>query len=83
MSEWIPEEIQEKFGKKMRYYAMDMNVPKSEILVLEEEQLDEIVAELEKLGCVCTRVDDLLMAATTLDFDPDDYLWVDDELAIN
>ena len=79
MTEWMPEEIQEKFGKKMRYYAMDMNVPRGEILVLEEKQMDEIVAELEKLGYICQRDDDLLMAGTTLDFDPDDYPWVDED----
>jgi hypothetical protein len=79
MSEWMPEEIQEKFGRKMRYDAMDMNVPDGEILVLDEEQMDEIVAELEKLGYECRRDDDLLMAGTTLDFDPDDYPWVEEE----
>jgi hypothetical protein len=79
MTEWMPEEIQEKFGQKMRYYAMDMNVPDGEILVLEEAQMDEIVAELENLGYVCSRDDDLLIAGTTLDFDPDDYPWVDEE----
>ena len=79
MTEWMPEEIQQKFGRKMRYYAMDMNVPRGEILVLEEKQMDEIVAELEKLGYICQRDDDLLMAGTTLDFDPDDYPWVDED----
>lgn len=42
-----------------------------------EENMDEIVAELEKLGYACKRNDDLLTAGTTLDFDPDDYPWVD------
>ena len=79
MTEWMPEEIQQKFGRKMRYYAMDMNVLRGEILVLEEKQMDEIVAELEKHGFVCKRNDDLLMAGTTLDFDPDDYPWVDED----
>ena len=79
MTEWMPEEIQQKFGRKMRYYAMDMNVPRGEILVLEEKQMDEIAAELEKSGYVCKRDDDLLMAGTTLDFDPDDYPWVDED----
>ncbi len=79
MTEWMPEEIQEKFGRKMRYYAMDINVPRGEILVLEEKQMDEIAAELEKAGYVCKRDDDLLNAGITLDFDPDDYPWVDEE----
>ena len=35
--------------------------------------MDEIVAELEKLGYECMRDDGLLTAGTTLDFDPDDY----------
>lgn len=79
MTEWMPGEIQEQFGQKMRYAAMDMNVPDGEILVLEEEQMDEIVTELEKHGYACKRDDDLLMAGTTLDFDPDDYPWVEEE----
>jgi len=79
MTEWMPEEIQEKFGQKMRYYAMDMNVPDGDILVLEEEQMDEIAAVLEKVGYVCKRDDDLLNAGITLDFDPDDYPWVNEE----
>lgn len=79
MTEWMPEEIQEKFGRKMRYYAMDMNVPRGEILVLEEKQMDKIAAELEKAGYVCKRDDDLLTAGITFDFDPDDYPWVDEE----
>ena len=73
MSEWMPEGIQAKFGRKVRYSAMDMNVPEGQILVLEEKQMDEIVAVLEKLGYKCRRDDDLLMAGNTLDFDPDDY----------
>lgn len=77
MSEWMPEEIQAKFGRKMGYSAMDMNVPGGSILVLKEKQMDKIVAELEKLGYVCRRDDDLLMAGTTLDFDPDDYAFPD------
>ena len=79
MSEWMPEEIQAKYGEKRRYYAMDMNVPEGEILVLEEKQMDEIVAELEKLGYECKRNDELLMAGTTLDFDPDDYPYLDED----
>jgi len=78
MSEWMPEEIQEKFGTKMRYAAMDMNVPDGDILVLKEKQMDKIVTELEKLGYTCKRDDDLLMAGTTLDFDPDEYPFVDE-----
>ena len=77
MSEWMPEGIQAKFGRKVRYSAMDMNVPEGQILVLEEKQMDEIVAVLEKLGYECRRDDDLLIAGTTLDFDPDDYPDVD------
>ena len=79
MSEWMPEEIQEKYGYKMRYAAMDMNVPDGDILVLEEKQMDKIVAELEKFGYACRRDDELLMAGTTLDFDPDDYPYSENE----
>lgn len=79
MTEWMPKEIQEKFGRKMRYAAMDMNIPKGEILVLDENQMDEIVAALEEFGYICKRDDDLLVVATTMDFDPDDYPWVDEE----
>ena len=35
--------------------------------------MDKIVAEPEKLGYECRRDDDMLMAGTTLDFDPDEY----------
>ena len=79
MSEWIPEEIQAKFGRKTRYSAMDVNVPEGDILVLDETQMDEIVAALEKLGYECRREEDMLMACTTLDFDPDDYPNVDED----
>ena len=79
MTEWMPEEIQVKYGRKTHYCAMDMNVPDGEILVLNEKQMDEIVVELGKHGFVCRRDDDLLMAGTTLDFDPDDYPEIDDE----
>jgi len=79
MSEWMPEEIQAKFGRKMGYSAMDMNVPDGDILVLKEKQMDKIVTELEKLGYECRRDDDLLTAGTTLDFDPDDYPYTDEE----
>jgi len=79
MSEWLPEEIQAKFGRKMSYSAMDMNVPEGDILVLKEKQMDEIGAELVKLGYECRRDDDLLIAGTTLDFDPDDYPYIDEE----
>lgn len=79
MTEWMPKEIQEKFGRKMRYAAMDMNIPKGEILVLDVNQMDEIVAALEEFGYICKRDDDLLVVATTMDFDPDDYPWVDEE----
>jgi hypothetical protein len=58
---------------------MDMNVPRGEILVLEEKQMDEIAAELEKAGYFCKRDDDLLNAGITLDFDPDDYPWVEED----
>mgnify|MGYP001766029350 CR=1 FL=1 len=78
MSEWMPEEIQAKFGRKTRYSAMDMNVPEGDILVLKEKHMDKIVAALEKLGYECRRDDDLLMAGTTLDFDPDKFPYVDD-----
>ncbi len=79
MSEWMPEEIQAKFCRKTSYSSMDMNVPEGDILVLEEKQMDKIVAELEKLGYACRQDDDLLMAGTTLDFDPDDYPYIDEE----
>ena len=79
MSEWMPTNIQKKYGRKLRYYAMDMNVPDGDILVLDESKMNEIVAELEEVGYECIRDDDLLMTATTLDFDPDDYPQVDDE----
>jgi hypothetical protein len=34
MTAWVPEEIQEKFGKHTRYYASDGNVPKLSVPVV-------------------------------------------------
>lgn len=73
MAEWMPEKIQEEFGRKMQYSAKDANAPAGEILILDEERMPEIVAVLEHAGFTCFRDDELLMAAVTLDFDPDDY----------
>lgn len=73
MSEWMPAEIQQKYGRRMPYYAMDMNVPGGDMLVLDEAKIDEIAAALENLGYICRRDDELLIAATTLDFNPEDY----------
>jgi len=75
MSTWIPDEIQEKFGRRFRYLAMDMNVPGGEGLELDESRLDEIVKALEASGFECRRDDDLILAATTSDFDPDEFDW--------
>jgi hypothetical protein len=79
MSEWMPVEIQEKYGSKSRYYAMDMNVPSGEVLNLSEEHMDEIAAALEEAGYQTRRDDDLINAAITLAFDPDDYPYIDEE----
>jgi len=73
MSEWMPAEIQQKYGRKMPYYGMDLNVPGGDMLVLDGEKIDEIATALEKLGYICRRDDELLIAATTLDFDAEDY----------
>ena len=73
MAEWMPLEIQGEFGRKMQYSAMDANAPAGEILILDEERMPVIVAALEHAGFTCFRDDELLMAAATLDFDPDDY----------
>ena len=40
--------------------------------------MDKIVAEPEKLGYECRRDDDLLIAGTTLDFEPVEFPYVDD-----
>jgi hypothetical protein len=75
----MPVEIQEKYVSKSRYYAMDMNVPSGEVLNLSEEHMDEIAAALEEAGYHTRRDDDLINAAITLDFDPDDYPYIDEE----
>lgn len=79
MSSWIPVEIQNKYGRKLQYYAMDGNVPAGDILELDEEKMDNIVAELESFGYTCRRDEELIYAAIVLDFDPDDYPYVDEE----
>ncbi len=79
MSSWIPVEIQNKYGRKLQYYAMDGNVPAGDILELDEEKVDNIVAELESFGYTCRRDEKLIYAAIILDYDPDDYPYVDEE----
>ena len=78
MSEWMPVEIQEKYGQKTQYYAMDMSVPSGEVLNLSEAHMDEIVAALENAGYHPRRDDDLIDAATILDYDPEDYPEIED-----
>lgn len=73
MSAWMPVEILQKFSRKIPYYGKDMNVPDGDVLVLDEEKIGEIAAALEELGFTCRRDDKLLIAATTLDFDPNEY----------
>lgn len=73
MNQWMPTEIQAKYGRKMPYYAMDMHVPDGEMLVLDEDKLDEIAEALEEMGYACLRDDALIISATTLDFDPEDF----------
>ena len=73
MSDWMPVEIQEKYGQKTHYQAMDMSVPNGEFLILSESLMDEIVAALENMGYQPRRDDDLIDAATILEYDPEDY----------
>jgi len=73
MAQWIPGAIQKMFGRHFSYYAMDMNVPAGEALKLDESKLDEIVQALEERGFVCQRDDELILAATTSDFDPEEF----------
>jgi len=73
MSEWVPKEIQEKYGQLSRYYAMDGNVPKGQILNLDEDRMVEIVAALEEHGYVCRRDDDQVDAYFQPAFDPFEF----------
>lgn len=73
MAKWIPVDIQEEFGRRFSYIAEDMNVPAGEALELDETQLDEIVEALEARGFKCRRDDELILAATTSDYDPEDF----------
>ena len=73
MTAWMPVEIQEKYGRRFKYYAMDMNVPGGYALELDESKLKEILEILEKEGYECRRDDELILAATTCDFDSEDY----------
>ena len=73
MSEWIPDDIQKEFGRTMKYYAMDMNVPHGNVLELDKDRMDDIVRALEAKGYRCRRDDALIEAATVIDFDPEEY----------
>ena len=73
MAGWMPKEIREKFGRRFRYAAMDMKVPDGEGLELDESKMNEIVEALEERGFECRRDDTLVLAATTSDFDPDEF----------
>ncbi len=73
MSEWIPVEIQKKYGQLTSYASMDMNVPSGNILVLDKEKVVEIAEALNASGYHCIRDDALILAAVTLDFEPEDY----------
>ena len=80
MSVWMPKEIQEKYGKTRKYYSCGGNpVPPGNILDLDDDRVDEIVADLEVAGFVCREDDDLISNATTFDIDLDDYPDRDDE----
>ena len=79
MAQWMPIAIQEAFGRRFTYVAMDMNVPAGEALELDEGKVSEIVEALEERGFVCRRDDELILAATTSDFDPDEFEDIDPE----
>ena len=79
MSVWMPAEIQDKYGRKLQYYAMDGNVPEGDILVLDEKKAKKIVAELQSLGYICRQDEALIYDAIMLDYDPDDYPYIDEE----
>ena len=71
MTLWIPKEIQEKNARRFRYNAMDMNVPSGEALELDKSKLGEILKIMKNEGYDCQRDDELILAATTCDFSPD------------
>ena len=73
MAQWMPIAIQEEFGRRLHYTAMDMNVPIGEVLELDETKVDEIVQALEERGFMCRQDDELILAATTSDYDPDEF----------
>jgi hypothetical protein len=73
MAAWMPDEVQGKFGRRFKYTAMDMNVPDGEGLALDESKTDEIVEALEIYGFHCRRDDELILGATTSDYDPDEF----------
>jgi len=73
MSEWVPKEIQEKYGQLSRYNAMDGNVPRGQILNLDEDRMVEIVAALEEHGYTCRRDDDQVDFYFQPAFDPNEF----------
>ena len=60
MSQWIPLDIQDKYGKTGRYYRMDGSAPKGNILDFEKDKLDKIIQMFEVEGYHCRRDNELV-----------------------
>ena len=73
MTSWVPEEIQEKYGRHTRYHAMDMNVPRGKVLEFDIERMDEIIAALEEQGYSCRSDEEQLAVSLGPAFNFDDY----------
>jgi len=70
--QWVPEDIQAQYGRRIRYAAMDMNIPSGEALELDESKLDEIILALEAYGFEPRRDDALVLAALGMDINPNE-----------
>lgn len=73
MSAWVPQQIQGEFGSKTHYYAMDMDVPPGEVLMIEQDQTEAVIQKMGELGYTCVEDQELVADACTFDLNPEDY----------
>ncbi len=79
MSEWVPQDIQDKYGKLSHYYMCNGNFPDGDELKLDVNHMDEIVSAMQAHGYNCRRDDNLIESVIGMTFNPDDYMEDDEE----
>ncbi|MEI6291036.1 MAG: hypothetical protein WCP19_11445, partial [Chloroflexota bacterium] len=73
MSSWVPQDIQDKYGKITHYYLCSGLAPKGDVLILDVNRMDEIVSAMQSYGYTCRRDDSLLRDVMGINFNPEDY----------